>query len=740
MTIPGFHPNFMVRNVSVLPEGMTGPTRNIKLFLFSQHLADGLRITLAIALPALLSGWLGVFEKGILVSLGALCVSICDVPGPVKHRRNGMFYCNLFLFVMSVLTGLVNDHAVLLGLLIIGSSFFFSMLSIYGNRSASVGTAALLVLVLRMTTLTGTRDLFGQSWLILLGGTWYMLLALVLNFLNPYRPAQRSLAECIRETARYLRIRASLLTQEHPPADYKKLVDQQAVVHEKQEQVRELLFKNRALLRESISSGRLLVLAFSDVVDLFEQVLAAWPDSGAGDLAISESAGRELAATAMGIANKLDDIAYAIQSRSLYREAPVTDFLKDALQDAEENAGQDGMKNGEPEPVTPRLEKIRLNLRNLDSLADQLGHYFAAQGRGAARRPLPEYRRFVHSHPVDPGLFRDNLTLQSTACTHALRVAITCLAGFMISRLFPGGHHSYWILLTIIVILKPSYSLTRQRNRERLVGTLAGGAIGVAFLLLVHDRQVLALTLVLCMIGTYTFQRVNYVLMVIFMTPYLLILFSILGSNVVDVAEERVLDTLVGSGLSLLAIYFLFPRWESPNLLDYMAAALKANFHYFNRLGWALEGRTESSTDYKLARKEVFLSLANLSGAFNRMLSEPAAKQQHRTGIYEFVALNNLLSTNIAGLVASVRARAHPPVSRELYRLFRRAAGDLQAAIRALDDHFTVAGNPEPAWSREESPDAQLLEQLEFVCQLAGKIRRDIASLSREPMPGGAHQ
>ena len=38
----------------------------------------------------------------------------------------------------------------------------------------------------------------------------------------------------------------------------------------------------------------------------------------------------------------------------------------------------------------------------------------------------------------------------------------------------PYASHSYWILLTIVVILKPNFSMTKQRYNDRLIGTLIG--------------------------------------------------------------------------------------------------------------------------------------------------------------------------------------------------------------------------------------------------------------------------
>ncbi len=100
----------------------------------------------------------GRMDLGIIISEGALCVSIGDAPGPVEHKRNGMLYSNVFVFLIALLTGLVNDNLFLLGLLVLFSSFFFSMFTVYGNRAASVGTAALLIMILRMAKVTTASE------------------------------------------------------------------------------------------------------------------------------------------------------------------------------------------------------------------------------------------------------------------------------------------------------------------------------------------------------------------------------------------------------------------------------------------------------------------------------------------------------------------------------------------------------------------------------------------------------
>ena len=297
-------------------------TQNIRYFLFSQYLADGIRVTLEIILPAIVCAEFGNLSLGITISLGALCVSISDAPGPVEHKKNGMLYCNICIFIMALLTGFLNGNIITLGLLILFSSFFFSMFTVFGNRANSIGTATLLILILRISSVVTPAETLTNSLLILAGGVWYMLVALLFYKLTPYRPAQRSLGDCIHETAKFLHIKAGLFLPDNVlEEEYRKLVEQQVIVSERQDAVRELLFKNRSLLKESTTKARQLVVTFVDLVDLYEQILANWYDfdllrkkfSSTGVL-------EEVAAIMINLSDELNNIGQAIQSNIFYKK------------------------------------------------------------------------------------------------------------------------------------------------------------------------------------------------------------------------------------------------------------------------------------------------------------------------------------------------------------------------------------------------------------------------------------
>ena len=702
-------------------------SQQIRYFLFSQYLSDGIRITLEIIIPAIVFSFLGDLETGLALSLGALCVSISDGPGPEIHKRNGMLLCNIFVFISAFLTGMLNGNMLSLGLLILCASFIFTMFSVYGNRATSVGFAALLIMILQMTEVIPPTQVFKESLLILCGGVWYMLVALLFYKITPYRPAQRSLGDCIHETAKYLLIKSEMYNPKSDPEEqYQKLLQQQINVNEKQNAVRELLFKNRELLKESTRAGRLLVLTFVDVVDLFEHIMATWYDYNLlRKKYIATGILEEISLIIKQIAGEMNNIGEAIQANSSYKkefdlltELTILKEKIDALPDKEN---------------TFMLKKILINLRNLGEKTDSILNYFnediSPKGELRSRK---EYSRFVTHQKINWPVFKNNLTFESSIFRHSLRVMITCGAGFAVSKLLSHGHHSYWILMTIIIILKPAFSLTKKKNSDRLLGTIGGGIIGLLLLYFVHDKTVLFALIIFFMLGTYTFKTLNYIVMVIFLTPYVLILFHFLGLGALNIASERLMDTAIGSALAAISSYFLFPQWESRQLQTYMANVLKANIHYLKKLKELFCGNKISSLDYKLVRKELFVSTANLSAALHRMLSEPKNKQSHRKEIYEFVVLNHVLSSNVASLTAVMIHKEN--AFKEFINPIKSSINILEESLHRLDKNYLEENNlvyGNTFFIANKTTDLQLKEQLDFIYKVSTDIGKITSTISK---------
>ncbi len=703
-------------------------SKEIKSFFFSQYFSDGLRMSLGILLPSLVFLQFDKFDFGIALSLGALCICVIDNPGPVSHKRNAMAIGNVCLFIVAVTTGYARLNVYTLGLEVTAFSFLFSMFTVYGNRAASVGTSSLLIMIFMIDKDVKPDEILPYSFTILAGGVWYMLFSLVFFGIRPYRAAQQALGENIADIVKFLRIKADFyLPDTDIDANYHKLVSQQIQVSQHQDAVRELLFKSRVMVRESTNASRILVLTFVDLVDMFEHIMATHYDySHIREKFKDTGILTDIAQLLHQMSDELENIGFAILSNTRYKN--LVDFMP-ALEELKTNI--DAIGGNETSNLV--LKKILVNLRDLHHEIENIFNYYNSSSSKILINTPPdvEYSKFVTHQDYEPHVFFDNFTLDSGAFKHALRVSLVCLVGFIAAKALALGHHSYWVLLTIIVILKPGFSLSKQRNYQRLVGTIGGGIIGVLILLLIPNNNVQFVLMVIFMMGTYSFSRLNYVVSVIFMTPYVLILFKFLGIGHLDIVEERIIDTIIGSTIAFIASYAIFPTWEFEQMKKTLSEVIYANLNYLLKIADTITGKTVTTTDYKLARKDVYVKSANLSAAFERMTSEPKSKQRNIKDIHKFVVLNHILSSYIATIASDITVKGIHKAQPDSLKIIKKSFALLNESNKQLGGkrlEFIGEKQEKEAFIQPQSSvaDNLLKDQLGFI----NKISNDIAKVT----------
>jgi uncharacterized membrane protein (TIGR01666 family) len=627
----------------------------IKNFVLSQYFGDGLRITFGVVFPSLVLAQFDLLKIGISISLGAVCTSIADTPGPITHRRNAMFLTMGLVTIISLLTSLCSVSVYLTGALIIVLSFLFSMFYVYGNRAASVGIAALLVMILGIDDIRPLNEILFYSLYILLGGLWYAALSLSLYRIMPYRLATLSLAESVMEIAIFMQIKAGFY-QENMDYDenYKKLIEAQITVNERLDAVREQLFKSQKIVRENTQEGRFLLVIFVDMVDLYEQIMSTFYNyqklhkqfDNTGIL-------KDFEVILNLLAEQIEHISASLKDGS---NPKISLFLAQKLQDLKLNIEALTLQKEEPNTSTSfstiglqALKNIEVNVENIFQRIKKINGYFKEKDLAKLSRNDLKTSAFTSNQAYNLDIFTENLNLKSENFRHALRVSGMMLIGFIIAQ---TTHflHSNWILLTIMVIMKPAYSLTKERNLDRLIGTLAGALIGMIILNYITDNRWLFAILLICMLGTYSFQRKTYLVSVVFMTPFILILFEFLGMGSRALLIERVYDTAIGGGLAFVGSYVLLPHWEHEKLKKTLIEMLEANLAYYHQVSQMYFGEDYQRVPYKIVRKEVFVRSANLASGFQRMFSEPKHKQKNINEIHKFSVLNHLLSSYVATL------------------------------------------------------------------------------------------
>lgn len=623
-----------------------------KKFITGQYLTKGLRVTVGAVLPALLLYQFNWLSIGIALPLGALMVSLTDSPGPIHHRRNGMLVSNVVNFTVALIIGYTRSYPLLLGLELVLLSFFLSFIGIYGNRANAIGLIAIIVIVLNIDVHSAQERVLSDALYMLCGGIWYMILSLLLYSLRPYRLIQQALGECIIIIGAYLKTKSKLYKPGAVEDDvYKELLPLQINIHNQQEQLRELLFKARGFTRESTGKGRILLMMFLDSVDLFEQVMTSQQNYKSLQNYFKEGAILEtFRKLIVEVANELDRIGLVIQSGFPARDEGQLDDLIKQTEDAFVLFRDTHLNAGNIEGFI----SLRHVLNAIKDIAERIKrlHKYSVYSSVSGREVKPEIdvKHFVSKQEFDIGLLAENFSLQSNIFRHSLRVSICMLTGYLIAQFLPFGH-GYWILLTIVTILKPAYSISKKRNAERLTGTIAGAATGFLLLYYVQNNSILFTAMIFSMIIAYSFLQIQYALSVAAITVYVLLSFHFLHpADFKTLTTDRLIDTAIGSFISFAAALFFLPKWAGDQLKEYLHQMMEANLHYFSTVAQAFYKEAPEVVVRKVARKEAYVALANLSDAFQRLLSEPKKNNRQPQLLHHLVVSNHMLTSHIATL------------------------------------------------------------------------------------------
>jgi len=681
--------------------------KEYRSFISSHYLNEGIRVTSGILIPSLLMGQFGHIQTGIAISLGALAVSIADNPGPIHHRRNGMIISGAIATVMVLISGYTSSIEWLFFILLPLFCFFFSMIGVYGTRATAIGIAALLVLVLQTQHHYQGKEILLNAAYLLAGAAWYLLLSLGLYTIRPYKLIQQAMGEYVMSAGSYLRAKARFYIEALAAEDnFDDLLESQIAVQDKQNLIAELLFKTRSVVKESTTTSRILMMVFLDVSDLFERAMTAHQNYQKLH-AYFKNTGimHEYRLLIIALANELDEIGIALKSG---RRSRYTQSIDARLLRQREHLQELRLASLKPENIEGFIS-LRHILDSIEDIAGRIRilHQYTSYDKKLRRkqREAPDPENFISHQAIDPKLFLDNLSFRSNIFRHSIRIALAALCAYVVGLFFPLGH-SYWILLTVIVILKPAYSLTRKRNLERLAGTVIGAGLGALLLFLIHDRIAILILMAITMAAAYSFLRRQYFVSMTLMTLYLLLMFHLLDpADFNAILQDRVVDTVIGSALAFIFSYLLSPVWEHEQIDDFMVRVIKDNQEYYESVVVAFTGTPAGYNNTNVKRKDSWVSLANLSDAFNRMLSEPKSKQRNIRHIHQFVVSNHMLASHVATL-AYYADKLQPEYISDDYQPL------IKASIRSLKRAgATLEGKPESGLSDVDQGQVSVLDK-----------------------------
>ncbi|WP_034691102.1 FUSC family protein [Kaistella palustris] len=624
-----------------------------KKFATSQYIFSAVRITLAIVVPSIILAHFGLLKEYFLFPLATSFVGLTDQPGPFVRRRNSLLLATVCFLFVSVVASLLQNFPILIYFEIIVLGMFFSMLGVYGQRFAAVGSLSLVVMAIFINGHLTGNNIVQSSVIFFAGSVWYILIFMVVSRIQPYKLAAQMIGENYVELADYLSIKSKFYL---PDPDFEKLnmqlIAQQVKIKNLQEDTRETVFKTRKIVKEATTTSRLLMLMFLNSIDLHEKLMTSDSDyrkiqKNFGDSGLLITLSEYLTT----LANELTNIGIALQGGTKAKP------LRDIDEQLDIVFGQyfDLRNRKLNDQNLEHFMVLRLILVRITDVTEELKMMYKVfssdQKLAKSLSTGLDLSEFIPSrNKLNFQVFRNNFSLKSSQFRHSIRIVLALLIGYFISTFdFLGLGHSYWILITTVAIMRPAYATTKHRNRLRFFGTVAGAVLAYGMLMTIHSGTLLFALLMLNMILCFSFLKANYFWAVLFMTVYIFLSFNFLRpGNVNMIFKDRILDTLI-AGIVVFAIsYFVLPVWEHTQNLEFMQKSSKSNLRYFETVMEFFKNKDASLQEYKLSRKDAIIDLANLSDNFNRMISDPKNQQKKMEHIHQFVNTAHLITAYTA--------------------------------------------------------------------------------------------
>lgn len=606
-----------------------------------------IRVFIALVGVALPCWYLDAKSEITPLVLGIIASALAETDDSFSGRIKALLMTLLCFFIAALSIELLFPYPPLFAIGLFVSTFGFIMLGAMGARYASIAFASLLLAVYTMLGAAESPNLWYQPTLLLGGAAWYGLLSLTWHLLWPNQPVQQSLAAVFTEFACYLDCKSQLF---EPVANLNPQPLRLAAASQNARVVNALNNAKSTLLhrarrghpnhtgdkflkiyflaqdiheRASSSHYRYQILAKefqrSDVLFRFQRLLARQ-------------------------ANACREISHALAMGKPYQHGAQSVLALDELQ--ESLLYLKTQSNPQLRSYVSQLEYLFNNLATVERQLSNVSNPDVAATSNETELADNEARSIKDHWQRIASQF----TPQSILFRHALRMAIALTAGYGCIQAL-DLERGFWILLTTLFVCQPNYSATRQRLKQRVIGTLAGLLIGMPLLYLFPGQEGQLVLMVLAGVLFFAFRMANYGLATMFITLLVLFCFNQLGEGFA-VILPRLGDTLLGCLLAVLAVSYILPDWQAKRLHKVMAAAIQTNRDYLAQIIGQYRIGKKDSLSYRIARREAHNTDAQLSTAISNMLSEPGRYRMATDECFRFLTINHAMLGYISALGA----------------------------------------------------------------------------------------
>jgi uncharacterized membrane protein YccC len=591
------------------------------------QLPQGVRAVLALSAPIGLGLVFHQLATAVIVTLGAWFVLITDTGGAYRQKATATLSATVGIafavFAASILN--VSPFSRILGTFLWIAVAAF--IAVFGNSAATVGFSTSLMFVITAALPHGSAIWF-RVLLSLGGGLWAAFLSLALWPLHAFTPVIEAVARCYEILAGLLEAACSF--PDDGPVDEPSTKDPFPNRFEtllgSLENARKIWTAVR-LERAgwSARSSQLLALIenaaqlSSASVALHEQMLLVRTHPRFAEVRA------EIVQEKIELKRVAETISVAIMRRGGNIDLQSLEQADARLEQAIERLRSATFTEIQDFSILVHIRKLSRCFRSILDLLRTDAEIVAnlPTGRSTDSLPAPvgpqKERQSTRFLPI----LQSNLTFQSVTFRHAIRLG----AAAAIATAIAAGLHlpkGYWVVVTVLVVLKPNFGGTIERVIQRIAGTILGGVIAMLITIFVPDQTMLFLCVALLAFISFSIRSFGYGFFTLVLTPLFMVLLDLANPGDWKVSLFRILDTLAGGVLALIGGYTLFPVWERERLPLQLARTLLAIREYFNKATDAYLGKSILPREIERSKRQAALEVANATTAAQRLLSEPA--------------------------------------------------------------------------------------------------------------------
>jgi uncharacterized membrane protein YccC len=606
---------------------LRGLRRAFRLESQRLQLPQGVRAVLAISVPIGLGLAFHQLAAAVTVTLGAWIVLITDTGGAYRQKATATLGATVGVAFAVLAASLLNVSPISR---IIGTFLWVAaaaFLGVFGNSAATVSFSTSLMFVIT-AALPHASAIWIRVLLSFAGGLWAACLSLALWPLHAFTPVIQAVARCYETLAGLLEAACSFegsdpvdetLTKDPFPNRFEAML----VSLETARKIWTAVRVERA--GWSARSSQLLALIenaaqlSSVAVALHEQMLLVRTHPRFADIAT------EFVDEKVELIRVTQSIATATARRGGNIGFQGLEQADARLEEAIERLRSATYTEIHDFSILVHIRKLSRCLRSVLDLLRTDAEIVANLGTGRLMDSVPadmSPKRERRSIRILPTL-RSNFTFESVTFRHAIRLGGAAAIATAIAEAvhLPRG---YWVVVTVLVVLKPNFGGTIERVIQRIGGTVVGGVIAMLITIFIPNEAMLFLCVALLAFISFSIRSFGYGFFTLVLTPLFMVLLDLANPGDWKVSLFRILDTLVGGILALVGGYTLFPIWERERLPLQLARTLLAIREYFEQATSAYLEKSVARREIERAKRQAALEVANATTASQRLLSEPA--------------------------------------------------------------------------------------------------------------------